>query len=223
MGNEHSGGWPAVAIELTPDERTTLEAIAQQRTASYQAVVRARALLHAAEGERNRHIASRLGVDEHTVRTWRKEFVQRRLEALHDRKRPGRPRQFSPTVRAALTHLCCQKPGTEVGLGTEGPPADRPAPPARSPCPEPLPIAAAVAVAPEGTPASPTGAEAQEATPPSRAAFDPSPGNRGRGSDRARGAALFPPEARRAPPRGVHADRADEGRPAVSSPRPLHA
>jgi transposase len=138
MGNEHSGGWPAVAIELTPDERTKLEGVSRQRTAPYREVLRARALLQAASGARNRSIAHAVGVDERTVRTWRKDFVQRRLESLHDRKRSGRPRRFSPSVRAALTHLCCQKPGTEVSVPTDLLPVERQASTALRPDPNPL-------------------------------------------------------------------------------------
>jgi transposase len=125
MGNEHSGGWPAVSIELTPEERTKLEGVSRQRTAPYREVLRARALLQAASGARNRSIAQAVGVDERTVRTWRKDFVQRGLESLQDRKRSGRPRRFSPSVRAALTHLCCQKPGIEVSVPNDLLPAER--------------------------------------------------------------------------------------------------
>jgi hypothetical protein len=92
-------------------------------------------------------------VDERTVRTWRKDFVQRRLDSLHDRKRPGRPRRFSPSVRAALTHLCCQKPGTEVSVPTDLLPPERQARTALRPDQNPLPAlgtASALAPAPPG-------------------------------------------------------------------------
>jgi transposase-like protein len=141
MGNEHSGGWPAVSIELTAEERMTLEFLSRQRTATYQEVIRARALLKAAEGQRNRCIGHAVGVDERTVRTWRKDFVERRLDSLHDRKRPGRPRRFSPSVRAAVTHLACQKPGTVVSVPTDMLPSEEPASAAPSPVQNPTPQA----------------------------------------------------------------------------------
>jgi transposase-like protein len=143
MGNAHSGSWPAVCIELTAEERMTLEFLSRQRTATYQEVIRARALLKAAEGQRNRCIAHAVGVDERTVRTWRKDFVARRLDSLHDRKRPGRPRRFSPSVRAAVTHLACQKPGTVVSVPAELLASEEPAsaapPPAQDPTPQMVP------------------------------------------------------------------------------------
>lgn len=191
MGNEHSGGWPAVAIELTPDERTRLECISRQRTAPYQEVLRARALLSAADGERNRSIAHTVGVDERTVRTWRKDFVQRRLESLQDRKRAGRPRRFSPSVRAALTHLCCQKPGTEVSVPNELLPPERQASTPLRPNQNPLPA---------------LGAESAHAAAPSGAALDGGTENAGpvvdvvlpgqvvQGSEADGATVLFPPD-----------------------------
>jgi len=191
MGNEHSGGWPAVAIELTPDERTRLQCISRQRTAPYQEVLRARALLSAADGERNRSIAHTVGVDERTVRTWRKDFVQRRLESLQDRKRSGRPRRFSPSVRAALTHLCCQKPGTEVSVPNDLLPPERQASTALRPDQNALPA---------------LGAESAQAPAPLGAALDGETENAGpvtdvvppeqvvQGSEADGATVLFPPD-----------------------------
>ena len=52
MGNERSGGWPAVPIELTAEERQELERVSRLRIAPYREVLRARALLFAAAGRR---------------------------------------------------------------------------------------------------------------------------------------------------------------------------
>lgn len=60
-------------------------------------VVRAHIVLAAADGEENVSIASRLGVALHTVIKWRKRFFEEGMEGLADRKRPGRPRSFSPS------------------------------------------------------------------------------------------------------------------------------
>ncbi len=96
MGSEGSGGWPAVPIELTAEERVELERVARLRTAPYREVIRARALLLAAAGQRNTSIGRTLGVSSRTVFNWRQEFGARRLAALRDRARAGGPRRFPP-------------------------------------------------------------------------------------------------------------------------------
>src|SRR5207253_1669846 len=52
MGNGRSGGWPAVPIEPTAEERAELERISRQRIAPHREVIRARALLMAAADAR---------------------------------------------------------------------------------------------------------------------------------------------------------------------------
>jgi len=96
MGNEGSGGWPAVAIELTAEERKKLERVSRLRIAPYREVIRARALLLAAAGRRNIAIGRTLGVSSRTVFNWRQDFIARRLAALQDRARAGCPRRSSP-------------------------------------------------------------------------------------------------------------------------------
>ena len=96
MGNEGSGGWPAVPIELTAEERQELERVSRLRIAPHREVIRARALLFAAAGRRTSDIGRTLGVSSRTVFNWRQEFVARRLAALRDRARAGGPRRFSP-------------------------------------------------------------------------------------------------------------------------------
>jgi len=52
MGNGRSGGWPAVPIEPTAEERAELERMSRQRIAPHREVIRARALLMAAADAR---------------------------------------------------------------------------------------------------------------------------------------------------------------------------
>jgi transposase len=87
---------PRLAIELTADERSTLEDRARQRVAPYCEVVRAKALLMAADGMRNVEIAAKVDSDPRTVSIWRREFRLRGIDSLVDRPRPGAPRTFSP-------------------------------------------------------------------------------------------------------------------------------
>lgn len=96
MGNAGSGGWPAVPIELTAEERRELDRVSRLRIAPYREVIRARALLLAAAGRRNAAIGRTLGISSRTVFNWRQDFIARRLAALRDRTRAGGPRRFSP-------------------------------------------------------------------------------------------------------------------------------
>jgi len=59
-------------------------------------VVRAKAVLLAAEGVPNAVIAERLGVSRQSVSEWRKRFFDEGVAGLDECPRPGRPRSFSP-------------------------------------------------------------------------------------------------------------------------------
>src|SRR4028119_2127921 len=83
-------------VELDDRERTVLERRARSQTAAYREVVRARALLLAAQMLDNTEIAERLNVSRSFVSELRKRFCRDRLEALEDRPRSGRPSRFSP-------------------------------------------------------------------------------------------------------------------------------
>ena len=83
-------------IELKEDERSVLTRHARSLTAPYRMVIRARAVLLAAEKIANTEIAERLNVSRSFVSELRKRFCRDRLEALEDRPRSGRPARFSP-------------------------------------------------------------------------------------------------------------------------------
>lgn len=82
-------------IVLSSEERRTLEAVARKYTAPYRDVVRARAILFAAAGWRNDHIAARLDMPTQQVTKWRKRFCEERLAGLTDR-----PRRLTGAARA---------------------------------------------------------------------------------------------------------------------------
>jgi hypothetical protein len=84
------------SIALRPEERRELEARAAKYTLPYFQVVRARMILHAAEGLSNDQIAERLDTRREVVSLWRKRFFEERLAGLEERARPGRPRSFPP-------------------------------------------------------------------------------------------------------------------------------
>src|SRR5438876_11725836 len=88
-------------IELTDEERRTLEARARKYTLPYRDVFRAQIVLFAAQGLRNDEIARRLNTRRDVVSGWRKRFFEQRLAGLEERPRRGggggRPAVFSPT------------------------------------------------------------------------------------------------------------------------------
>jgi hypothetical protein len=90
-------GWASpYRFKLNDEERRVLERRARSLTAPYREVVRARALLLAADALENATIAERLNVSRSFVSELRKRFCRERLKALEDRPRSGRPSRFSP-------------------------------------------------------------------------------------------------------------------------------
>jgi hypothetical protein len=84
------------AIELSVEERRSLEAHARRYTLPYRDVVRAKIVLMAAQGVDNDEIALRLDTRREIVSKWRKRFFEERLAGLAERPRRGRPGVFSP-------------------------------------------------------------------------------------------------------------------------------
>jgi len=86
-------------IVLSEEERRRLRAMAAQYTSPYCDVVRAKAILLAAEGLDNRQIGARLDLPRQIVSKWRKRFFEKRLAGLENSPRHGRPPAFSPSGR----------------------------------------------------------------------------------------------------------------------------
>ena len=70
--------------------------MAQKYTSPYYEVVRAKAILLAADGWQNKEIGERLQTPRQIISKWRKRFFEERLAGLQDRPRRGRPGRFSP-------------------------------------------------------------------------------------------------------------------------------
>ena len=83
-------------ILLSEAERKQLEQIANKYTSPYFVVVRAKAVLMAAQGYENKTIGERLSLPRQIVSKWRKRFFENRLDGLADKPRSGRPAAFSP-------------------------------------------------------------------------------------------------------------------------------
>jgi transposase len=62
-------------LALSDAERCELEALTTRRKTAQALALRARIVLACAEGDRNKDVAARLGLDRATVGKWRRRFV----------------------------------------------------------------------------------------------------------------------------------------------------
>jgi transposase-like protein len=83
------------AIALSPEQRRELTRRAGAYSGPWRDVIRAKAVLLAADGLSNQAIAERLDVSRHAVSGWRKRFFEEGLDGLEERPRSGRPGSFS--------------------------------------------------------------------------------------------------------------------------------
>lgn len=84
-----------VEVTLNEGEREVLERWARRPKSSQALALRCRIVLAAAEGERSKDIAARLGCSDTTVGKWRGRFARNGIDGLHDEPRPGKPRQIT--------------------------------------------------------------------------------------------------------------------------------
>src|SRR3954451_780477 len=82
-------------IVLSDEERAQLEAWERRGSSAQALALRSRIVLAAAECPNNSEIARRLGVAVSSVRKWRNQFAEHRLEGLTDEPRPGQRRKIS--------------------------------------------------------------------------------------------------------------------------------
>jgi transposase len=90
-----SAGRPRAVLVLSEDERDTLERWARRHTSAQALALRCRIVLGCAEGGSDIEVAARLELYRGTVGKWRRRFVERRIDGLHDEPRPGAPRSIS--------------------------------------------------------------------------------------------------------------------------------
>src|SRR5438128_5304304 len=90
----------AAAIALSPEQRTLLVSQARSRSLPVRVAERARIVLFAASGQRDKEIAARMAITPKKVSRWRKRFLALGVAGLQkDAPRPGR----KPTIGARLT------------------------------------------------------------------------------------------------------------------------
>ena len=83
-------------INLNSHEEFILQQMVRKYTLPYYKVLRAKAILLAADGLENKQIGEKLDLPREIVSKWRKRFFEERLNGLQDRPRRGRPSRFSP-------------------------------------------------------------------------------------------------------------------------------
>lgn len=88
-------GRSAIEVTLTDEERSELRGWARRPSTAQAHALRARIILACAEGANNGEVAQELGVTRQTVGTWRRRFVEHRLDGLVDAPRPGAPRTIA--------------------------------------------------------------------------------------------------------------------------------
>jgi len=105
----------APQIELTIEERTTLENITRSPSAAQRDVLRARIVLLAGEGLRNEQIQERLGVSKPVVIKWRRRYAADRWAGLIDEPGRGRRRKYGADIRHRIAATACRTPPESVG------------------------------------------------------------------------------------------------------------
>ncbi len=104
-------GRPIPLLQLSREERETLERWSRRHTTAQALALRCRIVLTCAEGLSNTAVAERLPVTIQTVGKWRQRFVERRLDGLLDERRPGAPRKIGDeSVERVLTLTLEKRP-----------------------------------------------------------------------------------------------------------------
>lgn len=112
---------PKAELALTDDERQTLQSWAARPKSTQRTATRARIVLACAEGLDNKAVAAKVGICSATVGTWRRRFVERRLEGLVDEPRPGAPRSVTDAdVERVVTRTLETKPRAGTHWSTRG-------------------------------------------------------------------------------------------------------
>jgi transposase len=95
-------------VDLTPEERGTLDALLQKGKTSARTLRRAQTLLLAADGWTDAAIAQALHLGHATVERTRQRFVEEGFQAaLTEKPRPGRDRKLDGKQEAFLVALAC--------------------------------------------------------------------------------------------------------------------
>lgn len=109
----------AQIVTLSDDEQIGLEKLIKRHQVGQQIALRARIVLAAADGQKNKEIAQMYSITSDMVRLWRNRWVKLQdisfddlsIEArLQDAPRPGAPARITADQRCQIEALACEKP-----------------------------------------------------------------------------------------------------------------
>ena len=95
-------GRPTVEINLSGEERSTLQRWARRPSSAQALAMRCEIVLACAEGRSNNEVGTQLGLHPTTVSKWRHRFATDRLDGLVDAPRPGAARTIGDDVVEAV-------------------------------------------------------------------------------------------------------------------------
>ena len=96
---------------LNQDQQAFLKNLTRKGKESVRKINRARVLLLANEGKKDKEIQEIVGLSDTMVETTRKKFVLEGLErAINEKPRPGQPKKIDGRKEAELIALACSKP-----------------------------------------------------------------------------------------------------------------
>ncbi|MBJ7600149.1 MAG: IS630 family transposase [Candidatus Nephthysia bennettiae] len=101
---------PAPPLNVSADQRQTLELWARSQVLSQRQVLRARIVLMAAEGVANEVIAGRLGCSKPNVLKWRSRFELAGMEGLEEASGRGRPAIYAQDFVEKMVATTLGKP-----------------------------------------------------------------------------------------------------------------
>lgn len=109
----------AQEVKLSDTERQGLEKLVKRHQIGQQIALRARIVLAAAEGLKNKEIVAKYSVTADTARLWRNRWIKLQdislddlsiEERLQDGPRPGAPAKITADQRCKIEALACEQP-----------------------------------------------------------------------------------------------------------------
>ena len=109
----------AQVVKLSDTERDGLQKLIKRHQVGQQIALRARIILAAADGQKNKEIAATYKITLDTVRLWRNRWVKLQdisvddlsiEDRLQDAPRPGAPAKITADQRCQIEALACEKP-----------------------------------------------------------------------------------------------------------------
>jgi hypothetical protein len=86
----------SVKVEVSAQDRATLESWLRRQKTPKGLATRARGMLLLSEGVAYVQAGKEVGLTDRNLRKWARRFVAEGIAGLYDRPRPGRPPVFSP-------------------------------------------------------------------------------------------------------------------------------